>query len=625
MDIKWRFPGNNFTNETGLDTSNMEMFKRDPLSSLAREICQNSIDARQDYNKPVKVSFSLFTMDSHLIPEISRLKKELKSCQDYMKDNEDKSSEIAMMLSSISKNKITVLRISDFNATGLLGVSDSLNSSMPWYLLTKGSGISQKKGTTGGSKGIGKYASFLSSSFRTVFYSTYTNIEERGYQGIAYYMSTYSENNPEEKTSGVGFYGASDKNEAISGELNFDKTFSRNNGEYGTDIYIFGFEYEEWEKEVISKTLESFMVAIKNNDLIVDVNKQILSNDTIHEIIDKNILLRKKDYKTIYAQYNLLYDENNHHEKYYLDGLGEFDIYIKSYNHKESHLATNSCIMVRYPYMKIKELKKLTHIPHSAMCIINKDKLNERLRAVENPEHIDWEFNRIKNNEEKKALILDFGKLKTLIVEEIKKYLLSSDTAKTDIEGASDYLPDNQEGNDDKKEKTELVHVSKINKIKVKPSPGLDTSDEEESIEPTEGGTGEGEGDGYRGGKGGGNGGGGFTTPGVSTEGDSQTLVKEKLKGITHKFFVVDKSKNKYSLIILPPMDEKQVLYEMHFLDDNNKKAKLKINNVVINGIPVVKSTSQYIHFKTNEKIKIDFNVEIKYKFTIEVDFYAIK
>ena len=42
---KWRFPDNNYTSENGLDTSDMEMFKMDPVSSLAREICQNSIDA----------------------------------------------------------------------------------------------------------------------------------------------------------------------------------------------------------------------------------------------------------------------------------------------------------------------------------------------------------------------------------------------------------------------------------------------------------------------------------------------------------------------------------------------------------------------------------------------------
>lgn len=56
---KWRFPDNNYTSENGLDTSDMEMFKKDPVSSLAREICQNSIDAAFG-EKPVRVEFSLF-------------------------------------------------------------------------------------------------------------------------------------------------------------------------------------------------------------------------------------------------------------------------------------------------------------------------------------------------------------------------------------------------------------------------------------------------------------------------------------------------------------------------------------------------------------------------------------
>lgn len=58
-DTLWRFPDNNYTNENGLDTSDMEMFKKDPVSSLAREICQNSIDAAYG-EKPVRVEFSLF-------------------------------------------------------------------------------------------------------------------------------------------------------------------------------------------------------------------------------------------------------------------------------------------------------------------------------------------------------------------------------------------------------------------------------------------------------------------------------------------------------------------------------------------------------------------------------------
>ena len=622
---RWRFPGNNFTNEIGLDTANMEMFKRDPLSSLAREICQNSIDARKNDNEPVKISFSLFTIDNPLIPEVSRLRQELDSCKRYMSENEEKVIEIEQMIKSISKNKITVLRISDFNTTGLKGVSDSLNSAKSWYLLTKGSGISQKTGTTGGSKGIGKYASFVSSSFRTVFYSTYTDEEEKGYQGIAYYMSTYSELNPEEKTTGVGFYGSNDKNEPILEEFNLDKNFRREDKQYGSDVYILGFEFDDWEKEITSKVLESFMVALKKNDLVVDVNGQMINNETIHEIINKRTFIKNRDYKSIFAQYSLLYDDKNYHKTHTIDGLGEFDIFIKSYNHKESGQATNSCMMVRYPYMKIKDLKNLTHIPHSAMCVINKDELNIRLRKIENPEHIDWEFKRIKNNDERKALQSDFKKLTILIENEIKEYLLSSDSIQSDIEGASEYLPSNNEGNSEKEEITEYTHVSPLKKVEGKKEIGLEPSEDETSNIPGEGNPGDDDGEGYKSGEGEGGGGEGFTTPGTDPEGDSTTVIKEKLKGIVHKFFVIDKDKNRFRLIVVPSIEESEVIFELNFLDDTNHKTKLDIDNVYINGTEQKSNRNILIEFKKNEKISIDFEVNLKFKFAVEVDFYAIK
>lgn len=60
-DILWRFPGNGYTADTGLDTADMETFKKDVMASLAREICQNSIDAKQPSNDlPVKVHFKSF-------------------------------------------------------------------------------------------------------------------------------------------------------------------------------------------------------------------------------------------------------------------------------------------------------------------------------------------------------------------------------------------------------------------------------------------------------------------------------------------------------------------------------------------------------------------------------------
>ena len=53
MSIDWNFPGNNFGTLSGIGEAGIETFKGSPCRSLAREVCQNSLDARLDPGKPV--------------------------------------------------------------------------------------------------------------------------------------------------------------------------------------------------------------------------------------------------------------------------------------------------------------------------------------------------------------------------------------------------------------------------------------------------------------------------------------------------------------------------------------------------------------------------------------------
>ena len=45
MSIKWHFPSTGGGRKAGLNDSGIETFKDKPIRSLAREICQNSLDA----------------------------------------------------------------------------------------------------------------------------------------------------------------------------------------------------------------------------------------------------------------------------------------------------------------------------------------------------------------------------------------------------------------------------------------------------------------------------------------------------------------------------------------------------------------------------------------------------
>ena len=67
--------------------------------------------------------------------------------------------------------------------------------------------------------------------------------------------------------------------------------------------------------------------------------------------------------------------------------------------------------MIRYPYMKIKDLPRISTLPCSAMCIIGDNILNKTLRNVENPQHTNWEFNRIEDESEKQEVKAVYNEL----------------------------------------------------------------------------------------------------------------------------------------------------------------------------------------------------------------------
>lgn len=169
---KWNFPSNNYGQILGIADSGVETFKGSPIKSLAREICQNSLDARLDNKKPTRIEFHAFEIDPRKIPDYSSLEDAFKRGLDFWSQQKSTKAKtfFRQALDAIHKPSISCLRISDFNTSGLIGSREEYNS--PWCNLTKSSGASDKSGGHGGSFGIGKFAPYACSALRTVFYST---------------------------------------------------------------------------------------------------------------------------------------------------------------------------------------------------------------------------------------------------------------------------------------------------------------------------------------------------------------------------------------------------------------------------------------------------------------------
>lgn len=620
----WRFPGNNYTAESGLDTADMETFKKDPISSLARELCQNSIDARLSKKEPVTVQFKSFKINREDIPGIDRLSKEINSCSEEWKNHHKISKELEKMKESISNNEIDCLRISDYNTKGLEGVGSDRKGS--FYLLTKGSGISDKTGTSGGSKGIGKFATFVASEFNTVFYNTYTFENEVGYQGISKLCSTTMENS-DQKTQGIGYFGKDEKNHPVLEQLSLEPNYMRH--EYGTDVYIIGFRKEaSWMSEIVTKILDSFMAAIIFKDLEIKIQNIDINHKTIGEIVYSDNLILKSIKKDIISQYELLTDDKVKKEIISIEDYGEAKLFVKGYSKGDMEFATNNCIMIRYPYMKIKTIKNVSSIPCSAMCIIDNNRLNSILRDIENPQHTDWEIKRIHDISKKREVKTIIKKLRKSIRDIIAEFLSSSENEKTDIEGASDYLPASGDSNFNEEQFiiSENPEIIKQKKNKSVDDVGYTEDEKGESLAPEIGSLDDGEGSPKPEGENDGSSGNPHETDGEGepNEGDKDILIYTHLSGIKCRFYVLSKNKGQYAVTFTSPLDEEDCELRVYYVDEGGSKYQVNILGASINNniIEVKENKINFSLFK-NKVYSFVINTDQDELFAGEVRIYA--
>ena len=247
----------------------------------------------------------------------------------------------------------------------MVGVDTEEQENNKFLALTKGTCVSEKGNSlAGGSKGVGKNAAFLMSGLSTVFYSTRANQDIKGNKGnfvgsigVAELISGYVDDTivpNRDYTHGTGYFSSNDVNFAIENVLSLGG-HHRNSNQFGTDIYILGFNAEdEWIKEVINSLLDSFMSTIVRGELEVVVNNISITKDNVKDIVFNDDLIYK-DYKSnIISQYRLLTDGDNVKVFDVDTEYGTCSLYILPLPKEEDYLATHQCVMIRHPLMKIK-------------------------------------------------------------------------------------------------------------------------------------------------------------------------------------------------------------------------------------------------------------------------------
>lgn len=630
-NYKWKFIENGNGPEYSLDSTDVETFKKDPIASIARELCQNSIDARKG-TEPVVVEFKSFYLNTKDLPGLDALKHEMICCRDSYQQGTKYYKKFDSMVSHLEREQILCLRVSDYNTKGLEGVK-SFDRNKAFYYLTKGNGLTTKdNAASGGSKGIGKFASFVASDLQTVFYSTLNEDNEEGYLGITKLASRLLDEQTGMCTTGYGYYCSTEKVLPILEKLVLDKEFTRTQS--GTDVYIIDFRAEEnWKSSIITKVLDSFMVAIDKGDLIVSVDGTNISNETLRDIVYTNEITESEK-RNIIGQYILLNDATVFKKEVDIHGYGNIKILLKDFNKQEESLATNKCIMVRYPYMKITDMKIPFAKPCSAMCIIEKNELNSILRSIENPQHTDWEPNRIQDDVEFRR---EIKRVIKTIRNEIQLFanecLLSADDTELDVDGAGEFLADTEFGGTDGDsgiEKTEKPKIINSRKVVLTNNVG-DSSNVDDISNVLDVGTRTEDGDetnsteGHNQSSGGEIHEGENNKQGFNEDGTDEILRTVNLSGIKAKTLILDRESGKYLISFTSIYDEPNCEMELFYLDDNGSKYKTNIKKCILDGeeYTVENNLVKNIKLEKDKKYKFELDTTLDDIYVCEVKLYA--
>ena len=471
--LGWRFPRLDGGNEQGFNNSGIETFNGSEMyDNLAREICQNSLDAKDDsVDAPVEVHFKVIDVNVKDYPSIVDLIYVIDRCKEYWNARMDSKLENFFKLVNDlrKKDSMSLLIASDYNTTGLTGSKSAKYEKTKWNALTHSDGVSDKGEDSGGSYGIGKNAPYVCSRLRTVFYNTYAKDGERAFQGTTRLMTHLNDDG--EETVGTGLYYDKDSQKPIyaDDDCKFRDLFKR--GMYGTDVVMLAFDKREgWQDSIEKAIIKNFFIAIHEEKLVVRIDDtRIIDSNRLEEIITKHSVIDEdmKVYKELYEARTKRKDHIVCKNSFLADEEDEVELYIRideSYSRKVAELRSTGMII----RVRGKNVAK----PYAAVMIVRGKKLNKILKSMEPPKHDKWDPEIISDETERKKGNNIRGKIIKWVNNTIDEVCKSDFIDEIDPDGMSHFLPDELE--DGKKTPTDQANsieskqsVQKIIKRKI--------------------------------------------------------------------------------------------------------------------------------------------------------------
>ena len=381
-------------------------FRNKPYKSIAREVIQNSLDARDDSEKPVKVLFEAVSLEKGgaLLKGLEHVfHRDLEAL--WSQDKVVTFLETGREL--LQQEKIPCLKISDYNTTGItIGKLKKLFA-----------GDTDDDVESGGSFGIGNYAAFSRSQLKSIIYETITDDPSGGLMkiltGRSFLVGHYNEG---QLKRGEGYY-YDNKNIDETKSIQFiEETIERE--EKGTTLWILGFNEDlGWKDKIVSSILTNYFHAIYANLLNISIENLIeINSSNLDELFNSQILRDPgdTDLYNAFSFYSALVEGDI--IEFDIEIFGKFRIYIL---HNDDF--KNKCAYIRRG-MLIKP-RAIRGVDKNFAAVVECMSLdgNKILRDMEPPQHDDFYTDRIEDIKERRSIKKAYGALNTRIREEIIK------------------------------------------------------------------------------------------------------------------------------------------------------------------------------------------------------------
>ena len=483
------------------------------------------------------------------------------------------------------------------------------------------------------------YFYVIQPDFRTVFYSTYDIDGIKANKGVSKLTSFKINQNADGSdniSQGTGYYGIDNGYNIlhVNEMMNLDKSFERK--EYGTDIFISGFTNsgEDFKSNIIAEVLDGFLMAIWEDKLEIIVNSYKVNKSTLADVMST---YKKALSDTTIQNYEILSSENVN----WITLPFEFQQGISMGNIKLAFAirfdGTNKISLIRSSGMKIKDKAGLCpSLRFAGIGLIEGDELNTFLRNLENPAHTNWLPERYEKNPTMAKNLLN--KLFDIITEKLTEEASKAFSGEIDIEGAGEYLPD-EDFDDNGKEKThnketlnKLIDIDFEVHRKVQSVANLDTNEvgeDLEGMEDTEGSITEGDdAEGYEHDGKKPNGTGERDPEPIGLDEGDEMYGKQTIfiKAKQIRIICINKSERIYRVLFTPTLSTSKGYIELQMIAEQNEKMPIKVLGVK-NNTDLIASRNRvgYFKFEEDKQIAVDLKLDIEDYSTMGVKLYAYK